>query len=148
MKVYIAAPLFSLSEQKFNLELKSFVEEKGFETYLPQFHGGILSDMLEKGADLHDAKRSLFERDLIAIHESQIVLFLLDGRVPDEGGCVEVGIAFALGKACIGFKTDARTFIANEDNVMISGVLKNQIARSFDELGTLLIEASKQISLE
>jgi nucleoside 2-deoxyribosyltransferase len=148
IKVYIAAPLFSSSEQKFNLELKFFIEEKGFDTYLPQLDGGILSDMLVAGVDLHLAKSTLFDRDLQAIKESEIVLFLLDGRVPDEGGCVEVGIAYALGKICIGFKTDARTFIANEDNVMISGVLNNQIARSFDELGTILIGASRQISFD
>lgn len=147
MKVYIAAPLFSNAEKKFNIVVKEFVEEKGFETYLPQLDGGILSDLLAGGSDIVDAKSVLFSRDVEAIHKSQIVLFVLDGRVPDEGGCVEIGIAYALGKTCIGFKTDARSFLANEDNLMITGVLKGRIARDFDELGDLLVQVSREIAL-
>ena len=46
------------------------------------------------------------------------VLFLFDGRVLDEGACFELGYCFAKGKRCIGYKTDARAFIDEFDNVM------------------------------
>ena len=44
------------------------------------------------------------------------------GRVPDEGACVELGIAYASGKRCYGFKSDARSIELDMDlNPMISG---------------------------
>ncbi|MBP5727242.1 MAG: nucleoside 2-deoxyribosyltransferase, partial [Clostridia bacterium] len=44
------------------------------------------------------------------------VLFLFDGRVPDEGACFELGYCcYAKGKRCIGYKTDARSFIDGFD---------------------------------
>lgn len=145
MHVYIAAPLFSHAEREFNLDLKEFVEAQGFTTYLPQFDGGLLADLLNSGIELQEAKSILFHRDLDAIQSSQIILFLLDGRVPDEGGCIEIGIGFALGKECIGFKTDYRSFIAGTDNLMITGVLKGRIASTFDELQMLLLETRRQV---
>ena len=45
----------------------------------------------------------------------------LDGRVPDEGACVELGIAYANNKRCYGIKSDARSVELNLDlNPMIS----------------------------
>jgi nucleoside 2-deoxyribosyltransferase len=139
MQIYIAAPLFSDAERRFNLEVKEFVNKLGFSTYLPQLDGGLLKDMVEKGMPLEEVKEVLFQGDVNAIKGSQIILFILDGRVPDEGGCIEIGIGFAMGKTCIGFKTDHRSFIVGEDNVMISGVLKNRVARDFDQLRDLLV---------
>ena len=50
------------------------------------------------------------------------MFFMLDGRVPDEGACVELGIAYASGKRCYGFKSDARSIELDMDlNPMISG---------------------------
>ena len=47
---------------------------------------------------------------------------VLDGRVPDEGACVELGIAYASGKRCYGIKGDARSVELDMDlNPMIRG---------------------------
>lgn len=47
---------------------------------------------------------------------------LIDGRVPDEGACIELGIAYAQGKRCYGLKTDTRTIQLDLDNnPMIEG---------------------------
>ena len=43
------------------------------------------------------------------------ILFIFDGRVPDEGACFELGYCYAKGKKCIGYKTDARSFIDGYD---------------------------------
>ncbi|MDT3389803.1 MAG: nucleoside 2-deoxyribosyltransferase, partial [bacterium] len=40
---------------------------------------------------------------------------------PDEAACFELGYCFAKGKRCIGYKTDARSFIDGYDNVMLHG---------------------------
>ena len=67
-----------------------------------------------------------------------MVLFILDGRVPDEGACVEVGLAYAYDKECIGFKSDSRSLVGDMDNPLLIGVLKGRIAKSFSELETVL----------
>ena len=61
------------------------------------------------------------------------LLFLFDGRVPDEGACFELGYCYAKGKQCIGYKTDARSFIDGYDNVMLHGAPET-VLRSEQEL--------------
>lgn len=47
---------------------------------------------------------------------------VLDGRVPDEGACVELGIAYANNKRCYGLKSDSRSVELDMDlNPMITG---------------------------
>lgn len=60
------------------------------------------------------------------IFESDVFLFVLDGRVPDEGTCVELGIAYCQkklqdpGKKHVGLRTDARAaFIGSALNPML-----------------------------
>ncbi|MCP4404648.1 MAG: hypothetical protein GY801_46010 [bacterium] len=57
---------------------------------------------------------AIFQLDRDKIFEADIFLFVLDGRVPDEGTCVELGLAYAhkllqqRKKLFIGLHTDAR----------------------------------------
>ena len=56
--------------------------------------------------------------------KADILFMLLDGRAPDEGAAVELGIAYASGKRCYAFKTDARSVEYGMDiNPMITGCL-------------------------
>jgi len=137
-KVYIAGPLFSTSELEFNLKLNEFLENVGFTTFLPQNDGYLLSDLMKNGYGKEDALKLIFQKDLNELKNSDIIVFVLDGRVPDEGACVEIGLAFAYEKECIGLKTDSRTLINNMDNPLIVGALKGRIAKSFSELEFLL----------
>ena len=53
-----------------------------------------------------------------------VLIFDLNGRVPDEGGCVELGMAYAWGIKAIGFKTDTRALdYTGDDNLMIEGCM-------------------------
>lgn len=118
MKVYIAAPLFSEGERQFNEKIDEIVRSCGHETYLPQRDGGCVADLPDviKG----ETKRShLFQLDCKNLDWCDTVLFLFDGRVPDEGACFELGYCYAKGKKCIGYKTDMRSFIDGYDNLMI-----------------------------
>ena len=66
--------------------------------------------------------KMIFEKDRDEVLKSDILFILLDGRVPDEGACVELGIAYANGKRCYGFKSDARSVELDMDlNPMIAG---------------------------
>jgi nucleoside 2-deoxyribosyltransferase len=133
-KIYIAAPLFSEAERKYNEHLDKFLSELEFDTFLPQRDGHELSELLANGTSKSNAMKKIFERDTGEIKNSDIVVFIMDGRVPDEGACMEIGYAFANGKECIGLKTDSRTLISDLDNPMLVGALKNRIAKNLSEL--------------
>ena len=66
----------------------------------------------------------IFKKDLEEVKKADILFFLLDGRAPDEGASVELGMAYAYGKRCYGFKTDTRAVENGLDlNPMIAGAL-------------------------
>ena len=85
-----------------------------------------------------EARKHIFEKDLEAIKDCDVFLFILDGRAPDEGACVELGIAYALGKICVGFKTDCRSLINGNDSLMIKGCLQDLAMNNFSELKVML----------
>lgn len=137
IRIYIAGPLFSQAELEFNEKLNGYLLSNGFSTFLPQKDGYKLSD-LGKDADPKEASRVIFTYDLEELKKSDILVCIMDGRVPDEGACVELGIAYAWGKECYGLKTDTRSVIHAQDNPMITGAVKGRIADSFSSLVSLI----------
>ena len=123
MKIYIAAPLYCDYERQYNLEIDTLLREKGFDTYLPQRDGGVVSEMPDF-IDGMPKERYVFEKDKEAMNDSDVFLFLLDGRVPDEGACVALGYFYSTGKPCVGLKTDSRTLCQGLDNLMIRMALR------------------------
>ncbi len=120
MKVYIAAPLFSDGERSFNERIDQIIRSCGHETYLPQRDAGCVAEMPEMVDGIY--KRDYcFREDCKNMDLCDAILFLFDGRVPDEGACFELGYCYAKGKRCVGYKTDARSFIEGYDNVMLYG---------------------------
>jgi nucleoside 2-deoxyribosyltransferase len=65
----------------------------------------------------------VFEGDLEAIRNSDVLLMILDGRAPDEGACFELGYAYSLNKVCVGLQTDVRRLLTIGNNPMIVGAL-------------------------
>ena len=61
------------------------------------------------------------------------MIYVFDGSVPDEAACYELGYSYAKGKRCIGYKTDARSFIDGFDNVMLHGA-PEKVLRNEEEL--------------
>ena len=131
-KIYIAAPLYCDYEKDYNLQIDNFLRENGFDTYLPQRDGGVISEMPDfiEGVP---KERYVFEKDKEAMDASDVFLFLLDGRVPDEGACVALGYFYSTGKPCVGLKSDSRTLCEGQDNLMIRMAL-NKICRNKEEL--------------
>lgn len=136
--VYIAGPMFSEAERQYNEKLSESLEAAGYRTFLPQRDGRDVAELLKVGKSWDEVHQDIFEEDTQGIKGADIVLFVMDGRVPDEGACVEIGYAYALGKECIGLKTDLRVFMGECDNSMIVGALKNRIASDMDEALSML----------
>ena len=60
---------------------------------------------------------------------------VVDGRVPDEGACVELGYGYAKGKRCYGIKTDTRALQFDLDlNPLLCGCFIDIIRQSSDSI--------------
>jgi nucleoside 2-deoxyribosyltransferase len=130
--VYLAAPLFSTNEQRWNVSLRNKLSEF-CDVYLPQEDGALLVDLVATGMPVQEAKSTIFARDLEAIERCDILLLVMDGRVIDEGASFELGYAYSRGKICIGLKTDVRSLLSIGDNPMIECALR-EIFRDMNEV--------------
>jgi len=137
--VYIAAPLFNEMERERNSKIKNFVEALGFKVFLPQDNVGLSYNLIQKEGK-GEVRKRIFLSDVNGVKKSDIILFLIDGRTPDEGSCVELGMGWILGKPCVGYKTDNRSMDQNgDDNIMIEGCLNFEIARSIEQLKSFML---------
>jgi nucleoside 2-deoxyribosyltransferase len=117
MIIYLAGPLFTVAERRFNAEISAALQErvKGAEVILPQ----------QKAAEIsHEPEflRIMCDYCLGAIEGCDCVVAILDGADADSGTCVECGYAYARGKPIVGVRTDSR---ASEDrglNLMVAGI--------------------------
>lgn len=104
-KVYLAAPLFSMSEFMFNNYLRLQISNKfknRFDIYLPQLN-----------QDINDKSKFATAKDIALadtehVLNSDIVIAVLDGQTIDPGVASEIGIAAAANKSIIGLYTDSR----------------------------------------
>lgn len=137
MKVYIAAPLFSPSERAFNDSLAEALERTAG-VYLPQRDGILVEQHLKRDprAALEICKR-VFVEDLDAIRQANVIVAVLEGRALDEGVCIEVGFAKALGKTIVGYKSDIRICLPWGSNPLVTGCVDAWV-ESIAELHSLI----------
>ncbi len=146
MRLYFAGPLFSEAERAFSLSLTHQLEALGFTVFLPQRDG------VERDKPPYDAmpagqkRRLLFETDRDEVLKAEVFPYALDGRVPDEGAPVELGIAYAhkhltgARKVLVGLHTDVRaSFLGAKLNPMLRAPLKH-LVESEDALLSLLAD--------
>lgn len=118
MRIYLAAPLFNDMERSFNLRLTAQLQP--FATvFLPQRDGLLMRDLIRDGMPVAAARRLVYEADVNALRQCDCIVAVLDGRTVDEGVAFEIGFARALGKSCVGLKTDDRALLSSGDNPMI-----------------------------
>jgi nucleoside 2-deoxyribosyltransferase len=124
--IYLAGPLFSEAERRFNLGLTQRLEATGFEVFLPQRDGAERNRPPYDAMTPEERRRAMFRLDRSRILDSDVFLFVLDSRVPDEGACVELGIAHCQKylqnseKLLIGLHTDTRAaFVSARLNPMV-----------------------------
>ena len=134
-RIYFAAPLFCKAELEFNERLALLLRKNGHDVFLPQEN---TPDVDLSPITGRAGRRAVFLEDVSAIDECDTFLFIMDGRVPDEGASFELGYAYAKGKTCLGLKTDVRTSELGGDNIMLEGALGFGIARSIPELLMML----------
>lgn len=137
--VYLAAPLFNDAEKAFNEQLALKLEGMGLHVFLPQRDG--LEFAALEGSSPDERNRRIFALDISTVEASSTIVAVLDGRVPDEGVCVEVATGreysklTGRSKLILGLKSDKRTWLPEASlNPMITGTLD----RLFDSEASLL----------
>lgn len=127
MHLYFAGPLFNSNEVAFNARLTAAIEGLGYEVYLPQRDG------YEAGAEFESMTearaQAIFELDRDNVLACDVLLCILDGRVPDEGMAVELGLGYAdrihnkPDRRLIGYSSDRRNELGSGFNAMLVGAL-------------------------
>ena len=130
MVVYLAAPLFSQVERRWNRELARLLEEKveGLNVVLPQDYrvDGRFND--------RQRLQELFRLCLEDVRSADVVVAILDGPDADSGVAFEMGYAHALGKPIVGVRTDFRQSQERGVNMMVSRPCAEYVCRmSFNE---------------
>ncbi len=143
MKIYFAAPLFNAAEQRFNARLTWQLEELNHRVFLPQRDGFEMAGVdPDDGNAVAAMRRRVFDLDTSEIMAADLVLAVLDGRVPDEGVAFEIGLAWALrftrdagGPRIVGLRTDARSWLPGDP---VNPMLGEALDHLFDDEAALL----------
>lgn len=130
MHLYFAAPLFSKAELEYNQKLTDEIEQLGYDVFLPQRDGDKVNQEPYISMDVKNRAKAIFELDRDKMFETDVFLYVLDGRVPDEGAAVALGMTY-MHKILvnnkvqlIGLQTDKRYAFNNEQlNPMLQSSL-------------------------
>ena len=135
MLIYLAGPLFSTAERGFNARLAERLEAAGFDVFLPQRHGADGDRPPYDAMTRDERRRAMFDLDVAHVLACDVFVIVLDGRVPDEGACFELGLAYGqrrLGgaeKRLLGLHTDARAaFLGAKLNPMLAVALEGVVS--------------------
>ena len=126
MLLYLAGPLFNANEVAFNARLTAAIEALGYDVFLPQRDGYELGS---ETAGTKDEAQAIFDLDKHKVRACDVLLCILDGRVPDEGMAVELGLGYAdrihhkPGRRLIGYSTQGRHLGGTGFNAMLTGAL-------------------------
>ncbi len=132
-RIYLAAPLFSEAERQYNSSIAALLKEQSFRVHLPQDIGDS-SASRDKEGHAH-----IFEENLNALRETDIVVAIIDGADADSGTAWEMGYASALGKRIIALRTDFRQVGHHERvNLMLeqSSTVVSSVKESMETLNS------------
>ena len=141
IKTYLAAPLFNDRERAFNAALAETLS-KHCDVFLPQRDGLLLSELLANGVPSDVAETRIFERDRLALSESEMLIAVLDGAHIDEGVAFEIGFAHARGCLCLGLQSDTRRALPSGNNPMIGRALSCIFATNEDLISYVNCESA------
>ncbi len=113
-RVYLAAPLFSEAERKYNELIRDLLATHCFEVYLPQEAGD------DSASRHHGAMEEIFTSHCKALKDADWMVAIVDGADADSGTAWEMGYAYAHGIPVVSLRTDFRNVGHNEQvNLML-----------------------------
>ena len=126
-RVFLNASLSSIAERLFNEEIRRVLTKEGFECILPQ-------EDLPPGRNTNAIKTLRNNKRLI--ESSDIVLSVLDK--PSEGVIFELGVAFALGKHIVIFRSDEQDYLGKIVEGIYQLIPENRKTGNLQELGAII----------
>ncbi len=143
--VYCSGPLFDPEETATMAEIARTLKKAGYAPFLPHRDGVeafVLNAINNPLANLpifapinRFLSRAAFAMDIYKVLDCDYFVFNMNGRVPDEGGVVETGVAFAAGKPIVIYKDDPRMALGRTDNLMLAGVAR--LCDRVDDIGAI-----------
>lgn len=123
MLVYLAGPVFTLAERRFNEELAVELERlsPSLQVFLPQRYD-------KEFHDAADFSQRMFMALMGALDRCDVVLAVLDGPDADSGTSFEMGFARGRGKKVVGVRTDFRGGEDQGLNLMLSNACSELVA--------------------
>ncbi len=142
-RIYLAAPLFTQQERRWNRELAARLEKA-----LPC--SVILPQDIAVGDRKNDPRHfgEIFRLCIEGVRDCDVVVAVLDGPDADSGTAFEAGYAYALGKPVVGVRTDYRQQQERGTNIMLARSCRAFVRRpAFDEdVGHLAAELARKVA--
>jgi len=143
--VYCSGPLFSPEDTATMAAIARTLKKAGYAPFLPHRDGVeafVLNAIDNPLANLpvfapinRFISRAAFALDILKVLQCDYFVFNMNGRVPDEGGVVETGVAFTAGKPIVIYKNDPRTAFGGTDNPMLAGI--SHLFGQVDDIGKI-----------
>ena len=126
MLIHLTGPLFSETERRFDSQLTEKRDPPPSGTFLAQRDGVERKKPPYDAVSPEERRHATFNLDKTRVLEADVFVFVPDGRVPNEGGCVQLGIAYCQkelrnrDKLLVGLHTDARAaYLGSRLNPMV-----------------------------
>jgi nucleoside 2-deoxyribosyltransferase len=121
MNIYLAGPLFSIAQKRFNKKLKKHLLkiDPTLEINLPQDY-------------VDDDMYKIYLNCINSILDADVIIAILDGSDADSGTAMEVGYARGNNKNIIGVRTDVRQLEQNGTNLMLYNACDKYIVSTVD----------------
>ena len=130
MRIYLAAPLFTEAERKYNLFISRQLEDAGYDVFLPQRE-------VSQYEGSHKPSR-IYNADLAGLRSVDCVVAICDGADVDSGTAWECGYACSRGIPVIALRTDFRAFGTDERfNLMIQESARKVVVNIWELLQAL-----------
>lgn len=123
LKVFLNSSLSHIAAQSLNLKIKRILKDEGFICVMPQ-------EILPPGPNT-DSKE-VFVKNFELVKQSDIILSVLDS--PGEGVIFELGVAYALGKPIIAFRSDRQDYLGKVVEGMWLTLPESKKAKNLKEL--------------
>ena len=135
MRVYLAAPLFTQAQRRWNRQFaEALAAAWPRTTGLDHEIEVILPQAFAAPEDDEGRFQVLFERCIVEIDQADAVVTVLEGADADSGAAFEHGYAFAKGKPIVGVRSDVRDNRVHGLNIMLDQTCRRYVyRRAFDE---------------
>ena len=128
--IYIAGPLFNAHERNYLELIASELEANGYKCFLPHRDQSGIDETEMEGTNMSQAtKDKIFNADLTALKNADLIVALMTGQDIDSGTAAEIGFTYANEKPIIAITAYEQRF----RNLFVDGMTSKTI-NDVDEL--------------